>query len=607
MENIRLLYIDLFCGAGGTSTGVERARLCGEKCAKVIACVNHDPKAIASHAANHPDVLHFTEDIRTLDLSPMVAHLKKMRNKYKDAHVVLWASLECTNFSKAKGGMPRDADSRTLAEHLFRYIESLDVDYIQIENVEEFMCWGELDENGKPVSKDRGTSYLRWVNNVCKYGYKFDFRILNAADFGAYTSRKRFFGQFARHDLPIAFPLQTHAKRDVSNASKVYGNLFPDQYEPWKAVRDVLDIDDEGESIFTKKKPLCEKTLERIYAGLIKFVAGGKNQYESWILKYNSTNKDKHHNAPSLDEPCPTVACQNRLGFVKCQFLSKQFGGDPSGKNIGIEQPAGSVTCKDHHAFVTAFYGNGFNREVDEPAPTVTSKDRLGLVKSEFIVNYRFKNTGSSVEEPAPTICTVGQIGVAKCKFLDSQYGHGTPSSLDKPSPTVVNTPKQHLVTCKQWLMNTNFNNVGSDIDKPAPVVTANHKQHYLMNPQFASKGGSIDNPCFTLIARMDKMPPYLVSTEEGFVCIEVYETDSPMTVKIKEFMAAYGIMDIKMRMLNIAELKRIMGFPTDYILKGNKAEQKKFIGNAVEVNMSRVLCEALCERIEKYAHRKAS
>lgn len=121
---IRLLYIDLFCGAGGTTTGVEAARIDGKKCAKVIACVNHDANAIASHAANHPDALHFTEDIRTLDISPLAAHLAKCRKLYPGAKVVLWASLECTNFSKAKGGLPRDADSRTLAEHLFRYITS---------------------------------------------------------------------------------------------------------------------------------------------------------------------------------------------------------------------------------------------------------------------------------------------------------------------------------------------------------------------------------------------------------------------------------------------------------------------------------------------------
>lgn len=148
---INLLYIDLFCGAGDTSTGVNSARLDGEECAKVVACVNHDANAIASHASNHPDALHFTEDIRTLELSPLVAHLDKCRVENPKALTVLWASLECTNFSKAKGGMPRDADSRTLAEHLFRYIEALDPDYIQIENVEEFMSWGDVDKNGKEI------------------------------------------------------------------------------------------------------------------------------------------------------------------------------------------------------------------------------------------------------------------------------------------------------------------------------------------------------------------------------------------------------------------------------------------------------------------------
>ena len=543
MSNIELLYIDLFCGAGGTSSGVEYATVDGRKCAEVIACVNHDANAIKSHAANHPKTLHFTEDIRTLDLAPLVRHLKRMKRRHPRAKVVLWASLECTNFSKAKGGQPRDADSRTLAEHLFRYIEAIDPDYIQIENVEEFMCWGDLDENGHPISRFEGRSYMRWVKHVMDYGYDYDWRLLNAADFGAYTSRKRFFGQFARKGLPIAFPVQTHAKVTVPFVNKerkegVYypnpdwSELFPGFYKPWKPVREVLDLDDEGESIFAKKKPLCEKTLERIYAGLIKFVAGGK---ENFLVKWNSM-KDGRYRAPSVDEPCPTLPCRNTIGVVKAQFLSKQFSGDPMSKNQGIDRPAGTVTCKDHHAFVTAYYGNGFNQSVDEPAPTVTTKDRIGLVTSQF---------------------------------LDNQYGKSKPTSIEAPAPTLLNNPKQKIVSAQ-----------------------------YLMNPySFKSDGGSIDKPCFTLIARMDKMPPYLVSTEQG-VGIAIYEDDTPMTRKVKEFMAMYGIIDIKMRMLKIVELKRIMGFPEDYTLIGTQAEQKKFIGNAVEVNMSRVLCEALARKL---------
>lgn len=550
---IKLLYIDLFCGAGGTSTGVENARYADEQCAKVVACVNHDANAIASHAANHPDALHFTEDIRTLELSPLVAHVERMKKIYPDAYVVLWASLECTNFSKAKGGQPRDADSRTLAEHLFRYIESIDPDYIQIENVEEFMSWGDMDEKGHPISKDKGRCYEKWKRNVRKYGYDFDWRILNAADYGAYTTRKRFFGIFAKRGLPIVFPEPTHCK---DGKNDMFGRL-----EKWKPVKEVLDFSDEGESIFCRKKPLAEKTLERIYAGLIKFVAGGK---DAFIVKYNSMSRTGKYQAPSVDEPCPVVATQGRLALAKVNFLSKQFSGQPDSKNISVEGPAGTITCKDHHAFVSAYYGNGHNHSVELPAPTVTTKDRLALVNSVFI---------------------------------DNQYGTGKPTSIEQPVGTVTTVPKFNVVSCKPWIMNTAFSNVGSSIEQPSQTITANRKWHYLMNPQFASAGGSVNNPCFTLIARMDKMPPYLVEVEGG-VGIQVTPVDSPMTAKIKEFMALYGIIDIKMRMLRIAELKKIMGFPEDYVLIGPQSDQKKFIGNAVEVNMARVLCEAICKEI---------
>ena len=564
---IHLLYIDLFCGAGGTSTGVELARYQGDKCAKVIACVNHDAKAIASHAANHPEAMHFTEDIRTLELTPIVNHLARKRKEYPGSPVVLWASLECTNFSKAKGGQPRDADSRTLAEHLFRYIEAIRPDYIQIENVEEFMCWGDVDQNGKPISRDKGRCYIRWCNKVCSYGYDFDWRILNAADYGAYTSRKRFFGIFARHGMPIVFPVQTHT-RSVDSS---YGGLFPSEsLQPWKAVKEVLDFSDRGETIF-REKALSENTLERIFAGLVKFVAGGK---EAFLVKWNSMSKKGNYRAPGVDEPCPVVTTQNRLGMAQVSFLSKAYSGDPTSKNISVEGPAGAITCKDHHVFLTAYYGNGGNHSVEEPAPTLTTKDRLA--------------------------------------FIDMQYGNGTPSSIEQPSPAVTTNPKQNLVSCEHWIMNTNFKNVGSSIDEPAQTITANRKWHYLMNPQFSSAGGDIEKPCFTLIARMDKRPPYLVEadtegdllpfirqTDQGLV-YEIYDTDSPMTKQIKEFMAMYCIVNITMRMLRVKELKRIMGFPEDYVLVGTQTEQKKFIGNAVEVNMARVLCEALVNRLVK-------
>lgn len=548
----KLLYIDLFCGAGGTSTGVESATIGGQKCARVIACVNHDKNAIASHLANHPEAKHYTEDIRTLDLTTLIEHTAQERAKNPDSVLVLWASLECTNFSRAKGGQPRDADSRTLAEHLFRYIDALKPEYIQIENVKEFMMWGDLDEFGKPISKDAGRCYVNWVNNVCKRGYDFQHRILNSADYGAYTSRERFFGIFAMKGYPIAFPEPTHSKHPETN---LFHNV-----EGWKPVKDVLDLNDAGHSIF-REKPLSEKTLQRIYAGLIKFVAGGK---DAFLIKWNSMSRKGKYIPPSLDDPCPTVACQNRLGLAKVSFLSKQFSGEPMGKNTSIDKPAGTITCVDHHAFITAYYGNGGNSSLHDPSPTVTTKDRLGLVKMQF---------------------------------LDQQYGNGTAASIESPSGTITATPKQNLVTVRPWIMDTGFSNVGKSIDEPAGVVTANHKWSYLMNPQFASSGAPLDKPCFTLIARMDKKPPYLVTTELGPV-VAIYEDDSPMTVKIKEFMALYGICNIYMRMLKIPELKRIMGFPDNYVLVGTKAEQKKYIGNAVETHVANALCSALYQKI---------
>ncbi len=592
LSDIELFVIDLFCGAGGLSEGVEEARLDGNRCGKVVCCVNHDKNAILSHDANIPDALHFIEDIRTLELSPISTIVERIRQLYPDAMIMLHASLECTNFSKAKGGQPRDADSRTLAEHLFRYIDVIDPDYIQIENVEEFMSWGDMDENGKPISMDKGRLYQKWVRNVKKYGYNFEHRILNAADFGAYTTRKRFFGIFAKKSLPIVFPEPTHCK---GGRQDMFSRL-----EKWKPVKDVLDFSDEGTTIF-REKPLAEKTLERIYAGLIKFVAGGK---DAFLSRYNTVRPQD--TCKSVDEPCGVLTTENRFAKVQVSFLSKQFSGHPESKNVSVEEPAGAITCKDHHVFVSAYYGNGHNHSVDLPAPTVTTKDRMALIESRFMCSYNFKDTGKDINQPCPTLLTKDRLSLVSPFFMNQYSGGGQVSDINSPCPAVTTTPKQNLVTCQPWIMNTAFSNVGSSIEEPSQTITANRKWHYLMNPQFNSAGGSVDSPCFTLIARMDKMPPYLVATESGQVAIEIYDNDSPMTVKIKEFMALYGIVDIKMRMLRIPELKKIMGFPEDYVLIGTQADQKKFIGNAVEVTQARKNTEALCKVLRKLRLKKS-
>lgn len=476
--NHKLLYIDLFCGAGGTSTGVERARLHGEKCAKVIACVNHDLNAIKSHAANHPRTKHFTEDIRTLDMKPLQRIVQKERAKDPDAIMVLWASLECTNFSRAKGGQPRDADSRTLAEHLFRYIEALNPEYIYIENVEEFMSWGDVDGHGKPVSMDKGIKYLKWVRNVESYGYRFDHRILNAADYGARTRRTRFFGIFAKECYSIAWPEPTHCKDGRP------GDMFNPPLLKWNPVRPILNLSEHGQSIFNRKKPLSDRTYERVYNGLIKYIAGGKKAFQS-----------------------------GRSG------------------NKALAQPQ----------FIDAHYGNGYSASIDDPLPTATCKDRFSIVSTSF--------------------------------FANEYSGGGQQTSIDDPAPSILTTPKQKLVTVDQFVINT----------------------------AYQSKGCSIDEPVCTIIARQDKSPLYLATVENGELPYTPQDGDSQYMRLIKEFMRRYGIVDIYMRMLTVKELKMAQGFPEDYILCGTQTEQKKYIGNAVEVNMSRALCEALARETDGY------
>ena len=270
------------------------------------------------------------------------------------------------------------------------------------------------------------------------------------------------------------------------------------------------------------------------------------------MVKYNSMSQKGKYVPPSLDEPCPTVATQGRLALASVSFLSKQFSGQPEDKNISVDGPAGTITTIDHHAFVSVHYGNGFNTSCEVPAATLTTHDRMTLVQVK--------------------------------RFIANEYsGGGQVSSVERPNPAVLTNPKQKLVTVKPWIMDTNFSNVGSSIDEPSRVITANRKHHYLMNTRFAVA---------------EDIPNFIVVSDTGEVTIEIYDTDSPMTVKIKEFMVLYSIVDITMRMLKETELKLIMGFPEDYKLIGTQADRKKFIGNAVEVTIARKWCEALCEEI---------
>ena len=547
-------FIDLFCGAGGVTTGVSMARKADSaSAAKVIACVNHDSNAILSHQANHPKTVHYTEDILVLDLTGIAAMVAEIRANDPGAMIHLWASLECTNFSKAKGGLPREADSRTLAHGLYRYVEALSPDRIWIENVREFMSWGPLDDRGKPVSRMNGRDYVRWCNKMQGYGYDFDWRLLCCADYGDYTSRTRYFAQFARKGLEIRWPAPTHAKKK--------GGAMFDQLKPWRQVREVLDLDDHGASIFERKKPLVEKTLKRIYAGLQKFVG------DDFIMQY--------------------------------------YSGKPAGKVKTINNPGPTLTSSCNQALVRPITiqclgKNNRTRSVDDPFYTIVPTPHEQLV-TPVLMQYNGKagngNSMHSVDKPACTLTGTDRLGLLQ--FIQMNYTSGSPcASVDDPARTLTANPKHRLATV-QYLLNPQYENKGASIEDPCFTLIARTDKRpphlvtsqFVLDTHFGNNGKGIDEPAFTLTA--SRHHPYLVTCEQGHAYIVIYDDDSETMKQIKTFMAAHGIIDIKMRMLKIGEMKKITGLPVDYVLIGTDTEKKKFIGNAVPTYVVKAMVEA--------------
>lgn len=518
--------VDLFCGAGGVSLGFDRAKHNNGKIANVVACLNHDPVAIRSHSVNFPGCKHFIEDIRAQDETQLPAKAPGDKRLW-----VLWASLECTQFSNAKTG-PKKADSRTLAWELYRYILAGNYDVIMIENVREFMAWGDLDENGKPIKRKNGRLYLEWRQRIESMGYTYSSRLLNSANYGAYQSRLRYFAMFARPGVPLIFPEPTHDKAGRYGLPK------------HRAVRDVLDLEDTGESIFNREKPYVDKTLERILAGLIKFVPGGQDQY---IVK--NTRDAGAERALSLSRPAPTLTTKPNESLVsapRIQYIVKHYGGQPESKAVSIDRPAPTLTTIPHESLVSLTSGN-------------------------FILQYNGKPESSVFRSSVPcrTISTRDRFSVVH--WLDSQYGNGKPGGIDAPAGTIVGNPKQKKCTA------------------------------FLFNPQYNNSGGSLNLPSFTLIAKMDKRPPGLVTVAHCnprpvYIQPERFYKDKsiPVMKRILAFMEQYGIADIRMRPLSIPELKRIQGLGEDYVLMGTKAQQKKFIGNAVVPDIVEKWIEAI-------------
>jgi DNA (cytosine-5)-methyltransferase 1 len=206
-----LLFGDLFAGGGGTTEGVlQAARLLGLE-TEAIA-VNHWPVAVATHVANHGHVRHHCMDLETASPRDLVPGGRLD---------LLWASPECTHHSRARGGKPVSEQKRAGANWVLDWLEALDVRCLILENVVEWLSWGDVVDD-KPVSKTRGKLFVRWWNRLKRLGYRAEYRVLNAADYGDATTRRRLFVQARKDGRPIRWPEPTHSK---TGAVGLFGGL----------------------------------------------------------------------------------------------------------------------------------------------------------------------------------------------------------------------------------------------------------------------------------------------------------------------------------------------------------------------------------------------
>lgn len=353
------LLIDLFCGGGGASVGCEMAL--GRS---VDIAVNHDKDAICMHQTNHPHTYHLTEDIFEADVKKEVA----------GRHVsLMWASPDCTSHSKAKGGKPKERGLRVLPWAVYQHAKEVLPDLIFMENVEEIQQWGPLDKNNLPIKERRGEEYKKFINSMEALGYDFDSRVLVAADYGAPTTRKRWYAIFRRDGKKIIWPKPTH---------------FKDHAPYWKPCGDYIDWSDLGKSIFDRPKPLADATMRRIANGIKKYIIDNPQPYfvhnkqaAAFLIQYHSEIKQGTTRGVSLSDPIKTIDTSNRYGLVT-SFITKYY---KSGIGQGCDEPLHTITTSPGHfglvsAFLIKYYGNGCGQYLTDPLSTITTKDRFGLV-----------------------------------------------------------------------------------------------------------------------------------------------------------------------------------------------------------------------------------
>jgi DNA (cytosine-5)-methyltransferase 1 len=420
---------DLFCGAGGTSIGAEQSGA-----AKVRFAVNHWDVAVQTHSANFPDAQHVN------------SRLDEVKPGECPKIDLLFASPECIHHSRARGGKPTSDQQRSGAWQIMPWIEHHRPSFVIVENVTEFEQWGPVGENGKPLQRFKGRFFTAWVNAIESAGYRVEWGKFNAADFGAATSRERLFVIARKGGRAVHFPDPTHARHP--------GRALPGmQLAPWRAAAEIIDWSLPCPSIFSRTRPLADKTLARIEAGLRRFV-------EPFVVRLRN-----HGDAASLSSPLGTVTAGGMHHGVAVPF-QYQLIGLGAGRSRSVDDPVPTmVASRENHGVAVPYitrvahgesrWGHGTHGLHETLGTQSTSKDFALAVPFMANVNHGDARFG----ETSDTLGTItGKNGRAIVfPFLSSYYGNGDAVSVHSPCPTIVTKDRHSLLlahidpACLSW------------------------------------------------------------------------------------------------------------------------------------------------------------
>ncbi len=561
------IIVDNFAGGGGASTGIEIAtgRL-------VALAVNHDPAAILMHKTNHPYTEHFQASV--WDIDPVAVCRSRPVG-------LAWFSPDCKHFSKAKGAALVDRKIRGLAWITLRWAAKVRPRVIILENVEEFQTWGPV-RKGKPVKKLAGTTFRKFIDQLTELGYTVEYRELIAADYGAPTSRKRFY-MVARCDgKPIVWPKPTHSKTGADGLPK------------WRSAAEIIDWSLPCLSIFDTKeeikeryglkavRPLAKNTMRRIIRGVDKFtIRSGK----PFIVQQKFQNA-----AQNIEKPLTTVTavgahelCKPLLAPVTVTNTSNSVGGT-------VGAPVHTVTTAGNQMLVTPFLaecnhsGGGHVAPVTDAHKTITAKHTGGIV-APALIQYHTEQTehvrASGLGTPINTVDASNRYGLT-CANLVEYYTGGRPLDVQDPMHTVTSHDREAVVAAH--VVKFKGDDVGTSPSEPLQTVTAS------AGKKRACSGGTFA-VCKAYLAKMhggDELGhwPEIRALLNEF-CGYALADDDVLLLEIGG--ALYYIADIGLRMLSPRELYNAMGFPPDYIIDRDyegheykKSAQVARCGNAV-------------------------